>query len=68
MNWSESSHIAAGGPALRQPVLSGETPGRRRPQAGGRSGFRACLQVSEPGENQPDLFNWTALLVLLPQS
>ena len=34
-----------------------ETPGHRRPQGGGRSGFLARLQVSEPGESQPDLFS-----------
>lgn len=62
VNWSVSSHTAAGGPALRQAVLSGETPGRRRPQGGGRSGLLAPLQVSEPGENRPDPFDWTALL------
>lgn len=52
-------------PLLRQAVLSGETPGRRRPRGGSRSGFLAGLQGSEPGENRPDPFDWTVLLLLV---
>lgn len=52
-------------PLLRQAMLSGETPGQRRPRGGSRSGFPAGLQVSEPGENRPDPFDWTVLLLLV---